>query len=103
MPDIEKLMEALTLCANGKPCMGEKYRTCPYSPIGKPEYYNCGAVMAADALALLKEQEPEPAVPYNYLDAIGVVYGFKCPKCNSEIHEFQQYCDVCGMAVKWNA
>lgn len=58
MADREKIMEALTLCANGEPCTGEKYRTCPYSPIGKPEYYNCGAAMAADALALLREQEP---------------------------------------------
>lgn len=53
MPDREKVISALMLCANCESC-----RICPYSPIGKPPEYNCGAAMAADALALLLEQEP---------------------------------------------
>ena len=58
MPDREKVIAALTLCANGEPCYKDKYKNCLYSPIGKADGYNCGGAMAADALALLREQEP---------------------------------------------
>lgn len=54
--DREKVMAALTLCANGEACILDKYRNCPYSPIGQSDWYNCAAVLAADTLAMLKEQ-----------------------------------------------
>jgi hypothetical protein len=57
MLDRGKVIKGLTLCANGEPCYKEKFRSCPYTPIGKPPGYNCGAAMAADALALIRETE----------------------------------------------
>ena len=98
MTDREKVIKGMECHQHPFGC-----NDCPYWDKSQP-LKDCDVdQLAADALALLKEQEPEPAVPYNYLDAIGIVYGFKCPKCNSEIHEFQQYCDACGKAVKWDA
>ncbi len=100
MPDREKLMEALKLCANGEPCMGKKYRACPYSPIGKPEYYNCGAAMAAGILALLREQEPvEPHVEHDS-DDDSWYYG--CGACHDAIDYKDKFCRHCGRGVKWD-
>ena len=59
MPDREKVIDALMLCANGESCFRDKFRNCPYSPKGKPHDYNCASAMAADVLALLKKQSPK--------------------------------------------
>jgi len=107
MIDTEKVVMALTLCANGEPCMGEKYRTCPYSPIGKPEYYNCGAGMAAGALALLKEQESEWLEDSDPGQEYGTTWA--CRKCGHSIHKpfvwnpydsGYKYCPHCGAEMK---
>lgn len=109
MPNREILMEALTLCANGEPCMGKKYRTCPYSPIGKPEHYNCGAAMAAGVLALLREQKPvEPDIG-QVVDGVYAV----CANCRyslkllfdaggPKIGYSPKFCPECGRKVKWD-
>lgn len=55
MPDREKV-NGFELCANGEPCIGEKFTSCPFSPRNNAEQ-NCGVTMARFALALLKEQE----------------------------------------------
>lgn len=53
--DREKV-NGFELCANGEPCIGEKFVKCPFSPRNNAEQ-NCGVTMARFALALLKEQE----------------------------------------------
>ena len=55
MTDEEKL-KGFKLCADGKPCIGNKYVSCPFSPRNNAEQ-NCGVTMAKYALALLEEQQ----------------------------------------------
>lgn len=52
--DREKAETGFELCANGEPCIGEKFMKCPFSPRNNAEQ-NCGVTMARNALALLKE------------------------------------------------
>ena len=54
--DKDTIKNGLRLCANGEPCIGEKFISCPFSPRNNAEQ-NCGATMARNALALLKEKE----------------------------------------------
>lgn len=80
MTDKKTIIAALTLCSNGEMCIEDKWRACPYSPIGETDWYNCAAVMAADALALLKEQESgwisvKDRLPKHY-DRVPVLYRF---------------------------
>lgn len=56
--DKETAETGFELCANGEPCMGEKFLKCPFSPRNNAEQ-NCGVTMARNALDLLKEQEKE--------------------------------------------
>ena len=58
MPDREKVKTGFELCANGEPCMGEKFTSCPFSPRNNAEQ-NCGVTMARNAIAKLKEQEEQ--------------------------------------------
>ena len=124
MNDREKVIAALTLCANGEPCCRQKFVDCPYSPIGKPDWYNCAAVMAADALALLNELESERKAA---MDAVKVLEDaartreegvkpimqdawpvpiYLCGKCGTGLwkrDDFKsQYCINCGRKVKWD-
>ena len=52
-----------------------------------------------DALALLKEQEPVEPIDIGY--GINVPYPYRCGKCKIHIRKGQNYCDMCGQAVKW--
>ena len=105
MLDREKVIKGLELCANGEPCIGEKFMKCPFSPRSNAEQ-NCGVTMARNAIALLKEQEAvEPGVDIDT---------WKCGNCghtlehqellgdNVLFHEQYNYCPNCGKAVKWN-
>ena len=56
--DRETVKTGFELCANGEPCMGEKFMKCPFSPRNNAEQ-NCGVTMARNALTLLKEQEEQ--------------------------------------------
>ena len=75
---------------------------------------SCMLKLHADALALLKEQEPR-APHYTRLEYLvnGMVVAVKhpeCPKCfenglslwDAEIDKGQAYCKRCGQAVKWD-
>ena len=127
MPDREKV-SGFELCANGKPCIGEKFTQCPFSPRNNDEQ-NCGVTMARFALALLKEQEAKTkhcndiALEYakevfrlqtllKEQEAKPVIvttnaYGtrfYHCPRCNRDLYIYprQLYCRNCGQAVKWD-
>lgn len=54
MPDLEKVIRGLECCANEIPCI-EK---CPYNELGD-SWHDCVPHLAADALELLKAQEPK--------------------------------------------
>ena len=50
--DLDKVIKGLECCANRNSCIGK----CPYDELG--DIYDCVPHLAADALALLKAQEP---------------------------------------------
>lgn len=94
----EDVIKGLECCAE---MSGGKCRECPYSkecfdtnlPYGMPH-------LAADALAMLKEQEPRTA-----LNIIKVHEGTlgNCPTCGAELIDYynETHCGRCGQAVKW--
>lgn len=107
MPDWEKVMKGLECCLAGK-----------YPPCGECDYYgdmnyndpwSCRLSLMADALALLKAQEP--IAPIQGADdqdeyifccgSCGAVVGetFLGPSGGGEVRE--KYCPECGRAVKW--
>ena len=100
MPDREKVIKGLECCAsmNGGAC-----RECPYSSecVASEVLYQTGtAHLAADALALLKEQEPIPCG--EKIKAGDVVLDFyECGYCKNAIRKPWRYCPFCGKAVKW--
>ena len=104
MADREKVIKGLECWADRvSGCQSD----CPYYA---SRVVTCFRAMAADALALLKEQEPiKPTVS---------VDTWICSKCghtleNQEliddkenpqvlVHELYEYCPHCGRAVKWD-
>ena len=100
MMDREKV-NGFELCANGEPCIGEKFMKCPFSPRNNDEQ-NCGVTMARVVLALLKEQEAKNVVNMTLSKDCFLIAS--CPKCNALLTrvEHKNYCGYCGQAVKWN-
>ena len=116
MPDREKVY-GFELCANGEPCIGEKFIKCPFSPRNNAEQ-NCGVTMAKTAIELLKEQqqqiwelqdlveyftdklkEQEAVEPLPPESEIGTLW--RCGSCRREIGYKYHFCQWCGQAVKW--
>ena len=98
MADREKVLKALAMCANDEPCYKQKFRDCPYSPIGKPSGYNCAGAMARDALELLKAQEPVAPIS---VPLAGFAYTIaKCAVCGTWLRINDKFCPGCGRAVK---
>ena len=96
MPDREKV-NGFELCANGEPCIGEKFTSCPFSPRNNAEQ-NCGVTMARVALALLKGQEAvEPKVEKAILDYQS--WHYICGDCGGQIDIHDNYCRHCGRVV----
>lgn len=125
--DRETIETGFELCANGEPCTGEKFTSCPFSPRNNAEQ-NCGVTMARNALALLKEdchncklecllqKYDELKEKYDALlkeqEAVTIkktkehgfgVYGGICPKCRNWIQSAHSFCGFCGQEVKWYA
>ena len=102
---LEKVIKGLECCAA---MSGDECKECPYSkecldtdlPYGMPH-------LAADALALLKEQEPIAPVKVNrYMetDENGDWFfpeTYDCGYCGVELCGKANYCHLCGQAVKW--
>ena len=99
MVDKEKVIRAMECCAVGAEC-----DHCPYSSMNQSGHEGCYQ-MHADALALLKAQEPvEPKLD---------VDEWRCGNCGHKLehqellgdnvlfHEQYNYCPNCGRAVKW--
>lgn len=67
----------------------------------------CCHDLMADALSLLKAQEPvKPIIethwetPSVYDEDVKVTEN-KCGACGAEIDKWDKFCRMCGMAVKW--
>ncbi len=94
MNDLEKVIEGLEwILAGDRFGFGVKWET------GEPrdDYEKAGKIIT-DAIALLKKQEPKNP----RIDTIGQPV---CPHegCHHRLSLMlkQNYCDVCGQAVKW--
>ena len=101
MADREKVY-GFELCANGEPCIGEKFMKCPFSPRNNAEQ-NCGVTMAKTAIALLQEQEAvEPYITGNGESfETAETWWYECGNCNKPIDPNDKFCRHCGRAVKW--
>lgn len=92
MIDREKVIKGLECCSSMVEC-GEK---CPYWH----DKRGCRENLEADALALLKAQEPIKPKPGLWDRDIQL---FNCGACDGEIGAggIAKYCFHCGRAVKW--
>ena len=93
MPDREKVIKGLECCAA---MSGDECRECPYGhecrdtdlPYGMPH-------LAADALALLKEQEA--------VEPVKTQMAWFCGACQKRLNRTWKFCGFCGREVKWDA
>ena len=90
----DKVIRGLECC--GYAMFMDKCQECPYD--GK----DCFKRLKADALALLKAQEPvEPTIgrceEYDGHDS----WWYQCGKCKTPIDVGDKYCRMCGREVKW--
>ena len=105
MTDRAKIIKGLECCSA---MSGDECQECPYGhecrdtdlPYGIPH-------LAADVLALLKEQEPMPMLEVEDDDLYAwspedVSYYCPRPECGKEISYDYHFCPYCGQAVKLN-
>lgn len=91
MVDREKVIQGLEHCGQPMECDG-----CPYDT----DVGNCFANLKADALELLKKQEPV-APKEERRDDVDSIY--RCGNCGVHFYyREQKYCAICGRAVKWD-
>lgn len=96
IPDLEKVIKGLECCTKEGICSLD----CPYVNTSPMADGKCITAVQADALTLLKEQEPvKPILKregrnkyYNY---------YVCPRCNEEVVYDQNYCSECGAKFIW--
>ena len=70
---------------------------CQYGPMNN----ECDAKLVADALALLKAQEPVESTIGGDSDGPCKNWWYQCGKCKEAIDYHDKYCRNCGQAVKW--
>ena len=106
MSEKDKVLKGLACVAQkeaptANPCAG-----CGYAD--RANFAFCVRDIAADALALLEEQDPIAPVKVNrYMetDENGnwlISETYDCGSCGVELHGKANYCHLCGTAVKWN-
>lgn len=92
MIDRDKVLKGLECCIKRDPDDKMRCGECPYEGA-------CLNRLKADALALLKAQEPKPVKRWNTKEASPY-----CPNidaCGRLLEEGWAYCPYCGQAVKW--
>lgn len=93
MPDREKIIKGLECCVT---MSGDECLKCPYEhECWDTNTFYGNSCFAADALALLQEQEP---VCTEYDRAIVL---FSCRDCKTQLLYGQRYCHMCGRKIKW--
>ena len=97
MAEREKVIDGLNCHVKGD-CA-----ECPY----REGWHTCNPTLEsglfADAIALLKAQEPVKPIHDQdvYPDGSVVVDLYFCGACEDEIEQGQKYCCNCGRPVKW--
>lgn len=107
MVDREKVIKWLGFCISGNTAICKRVG-CPYAEEHDGIGDTCIDHLMADALALLKAQEPiEPIFDYDGKDV------WRCGNCHSNIFHpsrtdadeneknYRRFCFHCGRAVKW--
>ena len=107
MVDREKVVKGLECCISGNTAICKRVG-CPYAEEHDGIGDTCIDHLMADALALLKAQEPVMVEERADTDTIN------CPKCGQQFarggrdksiyldtDEEPNYCPKCGQAVKW--
>ncbi len=97
MTDQEKVILGLEAHANPKACETCSGEVCPYYNEGDGFIgVTCSSILAANALALLKEKEAvKPLSTYGC---------FICGVCYHPLNSTSiKFCPECGKKVKWNA
>lgn len=89
MVDREKVIKGLEHCGQPTECDG-----CPYDS----EMGGCFRYLKADALNLLKEQEPVYAQKREF----AYMWFWCCGSCGVAITEGDKFCRICGKGVKWD-
>lgn len=99
--DREKVMTWLEICGENRDCSA----TCPYGD-GSGEYEDsrCRENLMADAITLLKEQEP--VNPIRIVNDNNFLYDL-CGFCGKTLpvsidYDRARYCPLCGRRVKWD-
>lgn len=105
MPDQEKVLKGLECCIDP---LKARCPECPYYPCYDED--TTSEKLLADALALLKEQEP--VRPYLDFDGRDVWRCGNCDQtlfhptytqCDDDDEKVYAYCSCCGRRVNWNA
>ena len=99
MADREKVMKGLQCLSSpyAQDMTGRDCENCKY------DNASCFLDITADALALLKEQEPvqfkvtRQDKSYPFWDTVCTGCGYE----TSTVKDFWKYCPVCGKPVKW--
>ena len=55
----------------------------------------------ANAMRLLKDQEPVAPVPNETLQGLGWDDAMNCGACGNQLRRTANFCDQCGRCVKW--
>lgn len=108
MPDRKKVIHALECLSlkseikAGRSICDE----CAYEEASE-SFIDCVHRVSADALELLKEQEPvEPWKVKRYIQynntAVDFPDTYNCGNCGKELPDNAKYCPVCGKKVKWD-
>lgn len=105
MDKLEKVMKGLECCSQ---MAGEMCRNCPYAnECEEGKGILAGAAhLAADALELLKAQEPilleNQHKPGGHFINANSPWISRCPQCGKKVEGRQtKFCKYCGQAVKW--
>ena len=105
MTEREKVIEALEACVLKDPDDSRDCRHCPRCNYGAFITNSCINGVMADALALLKAQEPvKPVVDVDTWTCGNCGHTLEHQKLlgdNVLFHEQYNYCPECGRAVKW--
>lgn len=104
MPDRNKVIEALEACVLKDPDDSRNCRHCPRCNYGAFITNSCINGVMADALALLKAQEPVEPKMMEFVDEGLTWEKYEVPTCGvcGALLGDAQFCPMCGRAVKWN-
>lgn len=92
MTDREKTLKGLE-CHTNATCEDDDGNVCPYW-----QDAHCSKTLAADAIALLKEQEPAKVEKRKEEAEWNV-----CSNCGGHLIHKWSYCPSCGREVSWDA